>query len=82
MTLNLEVVICEVGREGRGVNQHSTWKLSFVRWGGRGGGGVDRHSTWKLSFVRWGRRGGEGGSINTEFVEQKNKCTISKKCIS
>ena len=27
------------GREGRGVNRHSTWKLSFLRWGGRGGEG-------------------------------------------
>ena len=30
------------GGEGRGVDRHSTWKLSFLRWGGRGGeGGVN-----------------------------------------
>ena len=57
-----------------GVDRHSTWKLSFLRWGGRGGegrgGGVDRHSTWKLSFLRWGGRGGEGrggGLIDTQL---------------
>ena len=80
-TLNLEVVICEVGREGRG---------------GEGGGVKGGQSTLNLEVVicevgregrggegrRWGRRGGEGGSINTEFVEHKNKYTISKKCIS
>ena len=35
-----------------GVDRHSTWKLSFLRWGGegRGGGGeVNRHSTWEGS---------------------------------
>ena len=56
------------GGEGRGVDQHSTWKLSFLRWEGRGGegrgdGGVDQHSTWKLSFVRW-RGEGRGGGID------------------
>ena len=53
-------------RVGGGVDRHSAWKLSFLRWGGRGGeGGVDRHSTWKLSFLRWGGRG--GGLINTQL---------------
>ena len=59
-----------------GVDRHSTWKLSFLRWGGRGEGrGVDRPFNWKLSFLRWGGRGGEGrggeggeSTLNLEVV--------------
>ena len=68
----IKILKCEF--VGGGVDRHSTWKLSFLRWGGRGGERRGR-STLNLESevgITLRIRGGStlilgGGSIDTHF---------------
>ena len=56
-------------RHRGGVDRHSTWKLSFLRWGGRGGGSIN---TQLGSCHFLGGEGGEGGgSIDTQLGKER-----------
>ena len=50
-----------------GVDRHSTWKLSFLRWGLGEGGSIDTQLGSCHFLGGEGGEGGEGGSIDTQL---------------